>query len=112
VLVYHNLLLDVINARRDLPQSGRFKIDFNKKEIVPVFGLWPTKMLPSVRYAISLLYGISGTFLFFVALGLNIVSTIKGVSPSYVIYLIWVWWAAAFFAVLFMMTTTARDRTS
>jgi hypothetical protein len=107
VLVYHNLLLAVINARRNLPQSGLVKLDFSKKTIVPLLGKLPKKMLPTVRYAISLFYGIPGTFLFFVAVGLNIVSTIKGVSPSYIIYPIWVWLAAASLAVLFMTTTTA-----
>ena len=101
VLVYHNLLLAVIDARTEKP-----KLDFTKKTVVPLFGKLSEAMLPSVRYAISLFYGIPGTFLFFVALGLNIMSTIKGVGPGSVICAIWVWLVLASLPVLFMMTTT------
>jgi hypothetical protein len=101
VLVYHNLLLVVIDARSGMP-----KLDFTKKTVVPLFGKLPKAMLPSVRYAISLFYGIPGTFLFFVALGLNIVTTIKGAGPGSVICAVWVWLVLASLPVLFMMTTT------
>jgi hypothetical protein len=85
VLVYHNLLLAVIDAR-----SGILKLDFTKKTVVPLFGKFPKAMLPSVRYAISLFYGIPGAFLFFVAVGLNTMSTINGVVPAPVTCAIWV----------------------
>ena len=101
VLVYHNLLLAVIDAR-----TGKPKLDFTKKIVAPLFGKLPKAMLPSVRYAISLFYGIPGTFLFFVALSLNIISMIKGVGPGSVICAIWVWLVLASLPVLLMMTTT------
>jgi hypothetical protein len=101
VLVYHNLLLAVIDARSEM-----LKLDFTKKTVVPLFGKLPKAMLPSVRYAISLFYGIPGAFLFFVALGLNIMSTITGVGPGSVIFAIWVWLVLATLPVLLMMTTT------
>jgi hypothetical protein len=96
VLVYHNLLPTVIDAR-----SGKPKLDFAKKIVVPLFGKLPNAMLP-----FSLFYGIPGTFLFFVAFGLNIISMIKGVGPGSVICGVWVWLVLVSLPVLFMMTTT------
>jgi hypothetical protein len=122
VLVYHNLLLAVIDARKgllaaiderkDLPQSWPPKIDFTKKTVAPWFGRFPKRMLPRARYAISQFYGIPATFLLLVAFILNFASTKNGVSPGFVIFVIWFWWAFASVSVFFMMTTTAGDGTS